>query len=142
MEQGESSMAESTKEQLMIEHAAAQRSQLPEGMDFHCAGPGCTNVIRKPRVITVGTTIRCTTRQGQHADEVVPLRRVHWSWCSQACFDAWNAQWIGKIPGPHWPVYDEAGELIAYVVTGRGRIPIEEIDAAQDGADATQEASE
>lgn len=125
-------MDERTKEELAIEHALAQRSQLPEGMDTRCLGPGCGKVLRKPRLITVGTTVRCRSRRGEHADDVVPLQRVSWCWCSQECHDAWNAQWIGKIPGPRWPVYNEARELVAYVVPGRGRVSVEEIEAARE----------
>lgn len=129
-------MDDDTADRLEIEKVAARRDQLPDGVDFHCMGPGCSNVLRKPRMITVGTTVRCRMKGGEHSDDVVPLRRVYWLWCSQACFDAWNDQWKGRIPGTHWPVYDADHQLIAYVVPGRGRVTVDEIEAARQGAQA------
>ena len=128
-------MEQSAKDALAIAREAARRDDLPGSFDFHCAGPGCTNVLRKPRMITVGTTVRCNGKSGSdHVDTVVPLRRVHWSWCSQACFDAWNAQYVGRIPGTRWAVYDQDHVLVGFVVPGRGRVSLAEIEAAQQGA--------
>lgn len=124
------SMPSDTKDALAVRDAL--RNPVSDNMDKSCLV--CGAVLRKPRVIIAGTTVKCRGfRQGQHVDDVVPKRVVSWCWCSQACYDSWEAQYVGKIPGTAWPVYRE-GALIAYVVPGKGRVPLEEIEAARDGA--------
>lgn len=126
-------MPDDTKADLAVQKLQAQRDALPDGFDFKCLGPGCDQVMRKPRFLAFGTKVRCATRQGVHRDDVVPDRRATWCWCSQACLDAWNAKWKGRLPGTAWPKYDVDRNLLGYVVPGRGFVSVDEIDAARSG---------
>ena len=56
-------------------------------------------------------------------------RFVTLSWCSQDCLDKWTSQFKGMAT--RWEKYNEAGDLIGYVLPRRGFISLEDIEAAE-----------
>lgn len=110
-------MQESTQKALQLAKAKAlPRADGP----YSCIE--CGVGIRTPRILRTGKIeYRCRMRLGTHADEAFPETITSMVWCSQECHDAWAARL--HLPGPHWPVYHD-GELIAYVVPGKGRVPV------------------